>query len=232
MPGRVTRSSCAAPTAPASPSRATRSPPPAPTCRREIAAPLARLWPPALLARPLADALLHADLRPDDRVLVSGGAWPWLAALLNGSTLILGPPEGLLPAAAEERATVLIAPAAALAQAAFRRPGRRPDLAALRSIVATGGPLSPEGRARIYTWIKPGVMLLARSGDTLWGNPLEPILARPAATPGLFRPPQQVRRYSECGLGLRVKLRQRHPWRQVHQRQPRAAADLEHARVR
>ena len=35
-------------------------------------------------------------------------------------------------------------------------------------------------------------MLLARSGDTLWGNPLEPVLARPTATLGLFRRPPQV----------------------------------------
>ena len=32
-------------------------------------------------------------------------------------------------------------------------------------------------------------MLLARTGDTLWGNPLEPVYARPDATPGFFRLP-------------------------------------------
>ena len=50
----------------------------------ELAAPLARLWPPATLVRPCAELLLHADLRPDDRLLVLGPAWPWLVALLEG----------------------------------------------------------------------------------------------------------------------------------------------------
>ena len=157
----------------------------------DIAAPLTRRWPPALLIRPPAETLLHADLRPDDRLLVVGPAWPWLAALLEGTTVILAAatPATLLSTAAEEQATVLVAPAQALAEAAFQRARRRPHLASLRTIIATGGPLSPEGRTRIYTWIKSDVMLLARTGDTLWGNPLEPVYARPAATPGCFTPP-------------------------------------------
>ena len=59
----------------------------------------------------------------------------------------------------------------------------------LRTIVATGGPLSPEGRRRIYTWVKADVMLLARSGDTFWGNPLEPVLAQQGGAPAFFMPP-------------------------------------------
>ena len=55
-------------------------------------------------------------------------------------------PATLLAVAAEERATVLVAPAQTLAEAAFQRARRRPDLASLRTIIATGGPLSPEGR--------------------------------------------------------------------------------------
>jgi hypothetical protein len=147
----------------------------------ELAAPLTRLWPPALLIRPLAEVLLHADLRPDDRVLIAGPHWPWLVALLQGTSLILAsPPTNLLAAVAAERATVLTGPAPAIAQAAFRRPSR-PDLSALRTIVATGGPLSPEERTRIYTWVKTDIMLLARTGDTLWGNPLEPVVALPTS---------------------------------------------------
>lgn len=157
-----------------------------------IAAPLSRTWHPGLLVRPAAELLLHADLRPDDRVLLAGvPAWPWLVALLEGSTLILAASgsAALLTTAAEEQATVLVAPAGTLASAAFQRSRQRPDLSALRSIVATGGPLSPEGRRRIYTWVKPNLMLLARSGDTFWGNPLEPVLARPQATPAFLTPP-------------------------------------------
>ncbi len=152
-----------------------------------IAAPLTRRWPKSLLIRPLAELLLFADLRPDDRVLVAGAAaWPWLAALTQGTTVILASPEPLLAAVAEEAATVLVTPATTVASAAFRRAGTRPDLGALRTIVATGGPLSPPERVRIYTWIKPDLMLLARSGDTVWGNPMEPVVARPKPAPALF----------------------------------------------
>jgi hypothetical protein len=158
----------------------------------DIAAPLTRLWPPALLIRPLAELLLHADLRPDDRLLVANATpWPWLAALLEGTTVILAAatPATLLTIAAEERATVLVAAAQTLTEAAFQRARLRPNLAQLRTIVATGGPLSPEGRTRVYTWIKSDLLLLARTGDTFWGNPLEPVYARPAATPAFLTPP-------------------------------------------
>ena len=161
------------------------------TMPADVAAPLDRLWPPALLIRPLAELLLHADLRPDDRLVVVGAAWPWLAALLEGTTVILAAasPATLLATVAEERATILVAPAQALAEAAFQRARRRPHLADLRTIVASGGPLSPEGRRRVYTWIKSDLLLLARTGDTFWGNPLEPVLVQPPATPAFLTPP-------------------------------------------
>jgi hypothetical protein len=157
----------------------------------DVASPLGRFWPSALLIRPLAELLLHADLRPDDRLMVVGAAWPWLAVLLEGTTIILSAasPGAVLATAAEERATALVAPAQVLAEAAFQRARRRPHLAHLRTIVATGGPLSPEGRRRVYTWIKSDVLLLARTGDTFWGNPLEPVLVQPPATPAFLTPP-------------------------------------------
>jgi len=136
----------------------------------------------------VAEVLLHADVRPDDRLLVVGPEWPWNAARLNGTIVVHASAADVLGAAAEAQATVLVCPAQALADAAFQRPRRRPDLASLRTIIATGGPLSPEGRRRIYTWVKPDVMLLARTGDTFWGNPLEPVLARPPATPAFLTP--------------------------------------------
>jgi hypothetical protein len=162
----------------------------------DIAALLVRRWLPGLLIRPLADLLLHADLRPDDRLLVVGAAaWPWLAALLEGTGVVLAAaaPDTLLATVADEGASVLVAPVQTLADAAFQRARRRPDLARLRMIVASGGPLSPEGRTRIYTWIKSDLMLLARTGDTLWGNPLEPVLARPPTSPGFLTPPASDR---------------------------------------
>jgi hypothetical protein len=142
------------------------------------------------LLRPLADTLLHADVRPDERLLVFGAAWPWRAAeLLGAAVVISSATTDLLTIAATERASILVATATTIAEAAFRRPSRRPDLSSLRTIIATGGPLSPEGRRRVYTWVKSDVMLLARTGDTFWGNPLEPVLAQPPATPAFLTPP-------------------------------------------
>ena len=95
-----------------------------------------------MLLRPLADLLLHADLRPDDRLLVVGSpAWPWLAALLEGTIVILSParPATLLAIAAEESATQIVAPAQTLAEAAFQRARHRPDLGRLRTIIAAVG---------------------------------------------------------------------------------------------
>ena len=142
------------------------------------------------LLRPLADTLLHADVRPDDRLLVAGAVWPWRAAELLGAAVVIAPAAAvLLTTVATVRATILVAEATTLAETAFRRPSHRPDLSNLRTIIATGGPLSPEGRRRIYTWVKSDVMLLARTGDTFWGNPLEPVLAQPPATPAFLTPP-------------------------------------------
>jgi hypothetical protein len=154
---------------------------------------LRRPWPRARLIRPLAEVLLHADLRPDDRVLVAAGpSWPWLVALRQGTTIILAEPPAsaeLLAAAAGEGATVLIADAMALPDAAFQRAGSRPDLSRLRCILALGGPLAPEARVRIYTWLKPDVLLLARAGDRMWGSALDPVPARPGPPLRFFRPP-------------------------------------------
>ena len=157
----------------------------------DIAAAIARLWPRPSLARALADLLLHQDVRPDDRVLVAANpTWPSLAALLEGATVIIyaGRPDRLLAAVAEEQASILVAPSAWLADLSFQRSVRRPDLRALRSIVITGGPLAPEARIRVATWIKPNLMLLARAGETIWGNPLEPVRVRPSPSPALFAP--------------------------------------------
>jgi hypothetical protein len=118
----------------------------------------------------LADWLLFGDLRPDDRLVAVEGA-----------------ETRPFDRADDERASVLIAPARALAASAFRQP-RRSQLANLRTIIATGAPMSPEERRRIYAWVKADVMLLACSGNTYWGNPLEPVLAAPPATPAFLTP--------------------------------------------
>ena len=141
---------------------------------------------------PLAALALHADLRPDDRLLLAGvapAAPPWPLARRLGTTLLHAdtPARALLATAAAERATVLAAPAAWLAEAAFPHKAR-PDLAALRTLFALGGPMAPEARARVQAWIKADAMLLADAGGTIWGNPLSPVLRRPPPEPALFGP--------------------------------------------
>ena len=118
----------------------------------------------------LADYLLFGDLRPDDRLVVVEGA-----------------ETRPFDRAADERASVLIAPARELAASAFQQP-RRSQFANLRTIIATGAPMSPEARRRIYTWVKADVMLLACAGNRYWGNPLEPVLARPSSAPAFLTP--------------------------------------------
>jgi hypothetical protein len=153
----------------------------------DIAAALTRDWTVDVLIGPVAELLLHADLRADDRLAVAGGIWPWLAALLEGTTLIFAAPGDLLNAAAEECATVLVAPPDVLSEAAYRRAGPRPTLPNLRTVIAAGGPLSPDARRRIYTWLKADVMLLARTGYRLWGSPLDPVLTQPPAMAAFSR---------------------------------------------
>jgi len=155
----------------------------------KIRALLSRDWLAAELVGPLAVLLLHADLRPDDRLLVAcAPVWPWLAALLAGTTVILAdpPPDTVLAVTAEEHATVLVTPAAVLERAiSVCRHDRRP-YANVRSIIATGGPPPPETVSRISAVVGPDLMVLARSDDTLWGSPLDPVFASPRATPALL----------------------------------------------
>ncbi|MBV9118170.1 MAG: hypothetical protein JOY63_12490 [Acetobacteraceae bacterium] len=140
-------------------------------------------------ARQHAEVLLHADLRPDDRVLVAAGPpWPWLLARRYHTQVVLASSPPLLSRAAEEQASVLVADAGTLSDAAFQRAGRRPDLSRLRCVVALGGPLALEARARVYTWLKSDVLLLARAGDRLWGSPLDPVPSRPGPPLSFFRP--------------------------------------------
>ncbi|MEJ0018223.1 MAG: hypothetical protein WDN25_17005 [Acetobacteraceae bacterium] len=139
-------------------------------------------------ARLLADLLLHADLRPTMR-------WWWPARCCHGlparhwgTSGRAGRNRRRSGGGEKEHATVLVAPAQALATAGFRRP--RPTRSRRvaqhrrhgRAAVARGA------RPDLYG-VKSDVMLLARTGETLWGNPLEPVLASPPATPAFLTPP-------------------------------------------
>ena len=140
-----------------------------------------------------AGLLLHLDLRPDDTLLVADAS-DWSGAARHVARLArhVGASENLLRAAADTGASVLVAPAARLDRVAFRLGAGRHDLSRLRMVVALGGPMAANARVRLYTWVKPDLMLLARAGDTVWGDPLSPVLRVPPPRPALgatLRPP-------------------------------------------
>jgi hypothetical protein len=116
--------------------------------------------------------LLQLDLRPGDVVLSAGDV---AAPPCRPALRYLGGADGLFAAAADIRATLLLAPAVMLAEASFRPPSGRAALAPLRQAVALGGPLAPAASARLAAWVKPDLVLLALAGGTAWGDPLAPI---------------------------------------------------------
>ncbi|HET6184006.1 MAG TPA: hypothetical protein VFA03_10490 [Acetobacteraceae bacterium] len=127
---------------------------------------------PALLAR----TLLHADLRPDDQVLL-GADWPHPALL--GTRFCRTAHADPLAEAAEAGATVLVVPAAALP------PGFSPPTR-LRLVLCLGGPPPIREQARLSGH---GLVLLAQDGPLMWGNPLDPAPAPPIAPLRFFHPP-------------------------------------------
>jgi len=139
---------------------------------------------PAAGVGQLADLLLFLDIRPDDVALVADAQpLPWQYA---GDVLrrYAGGPGEVLEQAAAQKATVLAVPAAWLDSGSFQR-RQRLDLRALRTIVTLGGPLSAEAAGRIYAWVKSDILLLARAGDRVWGDPLGPVLSKPMMAPGI-----------------------------------------------
>jgi len=142
-----------------------------------------------------AKAALHMDLGPQDRFawLTSSGWIMWnvqLFALLQGATVALfdGAPNHpdmleVWRMVARERLTSFGAGAAFLmgCQKAGVAPGRALDLSALRSVGATGSPLSPEAYEWVYRAVKADVWLAPISGGTdiagafVGGNPMLPV---------------------------------------------------------
>jgi hypothetical protein len=147
---------------------------------------LATLHAPGQLLGPLALLLLYADLRPDDRLFVRGlPEWPWLGALLQGTTVILDRNStGVLEAAAAEQASVVAAPAAVLTNIAGL-PAAAERRLTPRIILAVGGPLAEAAR-RLLARAHPDTMLLACSAGRIWGDPLSPVTAAPAPRSALL----------------------------------------------
>ena len=124
--------------------------------------------------------LLHADLRRSDRLFYFTTCgwmmWNWLASgLASGATLVLfdgspfHPDPGVLwNLAADERVTVFGTSAKYLAslEKSGYRPAAEVDLHALRTVLSTGSPLSPEGFEFVYRDIKPDVLLGSIAGGT------------------------------------------------------------------
>ena len=124
--------------------------------------------------------LLHTDIRHGDRVFYFTTCgwmmWNWLmSALATGATLVLydgspfHPDPGVLwRLAQQERLTVFGTSAKYLS--ALEKNGYRPaanvDLAALRTVLATGSPLLPEGFDFVYDAIKADLHLASISGGT------------------------------------------------------------------
>ena len=144
-----------------------------------------------------AKQTLHQDIGPEDRFawLTSSGWIMWNSqwtALSRGATVALhdGAPNhpdmlAVWRMVAEERLTYFGAGAAFFmgCQKAGVRPGAALDLSALRSLGATGSPLSQEGYDWIYSEVKRDVWLAPISGGTdlagafVCGNPMLPVRA-------------------------------------------------------
>jgi acetoacetyl-CoA synthetase len=139
--------------------------------------------------------LLHCDLGPDDRLFFFTTCgwmmWNWLvSALAGGTTIVLydGSPfapdrDVLWRLAQGERITHFGTSPKYLA--ALQKDGGAPradyDLAALRTVLATGSPLAPEQFDYVYEHVKSDVHLASISGGTdiiscfALGNPWLPV---------------------------------------------------------
>ena len=163
------------------------------------------------LLQHLKEHVLHTDVKPDDRLFYFTTCgwmmWNWLVSgLAAGATLLLydGSPfanDGriLFDYAAAERMTIFGTSAKyidAIAKLGLE-PAKTHDLGALRTILSTGSPLSPESFDYVYKVVKSDVQLASISGGTdiiscfALGNPLAPV----------WRGELQCR-----GLGMRVEV--------------------------
>ena len=157
------------------------------------------------LLQHLKEHRLHCSLSETDRFFYfttcSWMMWNWLVCgLASGATLCLydGSPFAprstvLLDYAAQEKITVFGTSAKYID--ALRKADLRPkdshDLSALRLLLSTGSPLSPEDFDFVYEAIKPDVQLASISGGTdivscfVLGNPLKPVWRGEIQGPGL-----------------------------------------------
>ena len=150
-----------------------------------------------ILLKHLTELVLHTNLTEDDTLFYFTTCgwmmWNWqVSSLAVGSTLVLfdGNPfhpssEVLWQMAQDEGITVFGTSAGYLA--ALQHSGLQPkdkfNLAALRAVLSTGGPLSIDGFHFVYESIKADLQLASISGGTdlngcfAQGNPMGPVYA-------------------------------------------------------
>ena len=150
-----------------------------------------------ILIEHLKKAVLHIDLRPDDRFFwfTTTGWMMWnlvVAGLLTGSTVLLydgnpGHPDmNILWEFAEKTGMTCFGTSASYITACIKagiEPGKDFDLSSLKSIGSTGSPLPPEGFEWAYEHVKEDLWLFSTSGGTdlctafVGGVPLLPVRA-------------------------------------------------------
>ncbi len=132
------------------------------------------------LLQHLKELVLHTDLKPSDRIFYHTTCgwmmWNWLvSALATGCCIVLydgspvWPEPGALWRMADlERVTIFGASARFLSMTEKTgvKPREQYGLAALRTILSTGSPLSPESFDYVYRDIKRDVHLASISGGT------------------------------------------------------------------
>jgi acetoacetyl-CoA synthetase len=148
-----------------------------------------------ILLEQLKKLNLHLDAQPGDRVFwfTTTGWMMWnflVGVLLTPASIVLydgnpGTPalDRLWELAAEAKVTCFGTSAAFIAgcMKAGVHPAQGRDLSALRSVGATGSPLSPEGFRWVYDELGAGTWLFSTSGGTdvctafVGGVPLEPV---------------------------------------------------------
>jgi acetoacetyl-CoA synthetase len=139
--------------------------------------------------------LLHADVQPDDRLFYYTTCgwmmWNWLVSgLATGATIVLWEgspfhpaPDALWRMAEAERITHFGTSAKYIAglEKAGVEPGRLVQLDALRTLLSTGSPLSPESFEWVYRSVKRDLHLASISGGTdivscfCLGSPVLPV---------------------------------------------------------
>jgi len=157
------------------------------------------------LMKHLVEHQLQTDIKPGDRLFyfttLGWMMWNWLAtALASGASLMLYDGSPFHPSgnilwdyAEAERVTHFGTSAKYIdsLKKADLSPARSHDLGALRCVLSTGSPLSPESFAYVYSDIKADVHLASISGGTdivgcfVLGNPLGPVWSGEIQAAGL-----------------------------------------------